>query len=141
MKYLSFSLLFSNKSYRVLSNTFFCVHYKPIPCHFWPDTVFLSEYLYDILCVWLLCQKHFISRIYAICWIRNTQGSILNLLTYAKINWIKIARRKRFPFVSHCTAERYSCNKITTTWIQISRQNWTGFCSNASPNASHEIML
>ena len=26
----------------------------------------------------------------------------------------------------------YSCNKITTTWIQISRQNWNGFYSNAS---------
>ena len=25
-----------------------------------------------------------------------------------------------------------SCNKITTTWIQISRQNWNGFFSNAS---------
>ena len=22
---------------------------------------------------------------------------------------------------------KYSCNKITTTWIQISRQNWNGF--------------
>ena len=27
-----------------------------------------------------------------ICWIRNTQGPILNLLTYAKSNQIKIAR-------------------------------------------------
>ena len=26
----------------------------------------------------------------------------------------------------------YSCNKITTTWIQIFRQNWNGFFSNAS---------
>ena len=25
----------------------------------------------------------------------------------------------------------YSCNRITTTWIQISRQNWNGFFSNA----------
>ena len=30
----------------------------------------------------------------------------------------------------------YSCNKITTTWIQISHQNWNGFFSNAS----HQIM-
>ena len=28
------------------------------------------------------------------------------------------------------------CNKITTTWIQISRQNWNGVFSNAS----HQIM-
>ena len=26
----------------------------------------------------------------------------------------------------------YSCNKITTTWIQISRQNWNYFFSNIS---------
>ena len=31
----------------------------------------------------------------------------------------------------------YSCNKINTTWIQISRQNWNGFFSNAS----HQIMI
>ena len=31
----------------------------------------------------------------------------------------------------------YSCNKITTTWIQISCQNWNGFLSNAS----HQIMI
>ena len=31
----------------------------------------------------------------------------------------------------------YSCNKITTTWIQISRQNWNGFFSNAS----YQIMI
>ena len=31
----------------------------------------------------------------------------------------------------------YSCNKITTTWIQISRQNRNGFSSNAS----HQIMI
>ena len=28
----------------------------------------------------------------------------------------------------------YSWNKITTTWIQISHQNWNGFFSNASQN-------
>ena len=27
---------------------------------------------------------------------------------------------------------RYSCNKITTTQIQISRQSWNGFFSNGS---------
>ena len=32
---------------------------------------------------------------------------------------------------------KYSCNKITTTWIQISRQNWNGVFSNAS----HQIMI
>ena len=26
----------------------------------------------------------------------------------------------------------YSCDKITRTWIQISRQNWNGFFSNIS---------
>ena len=31
----------------------------------------------------------------------------------------------------------YSCNKITTTWIQIYHQNWNGFFSNAS----HQIMI
>ena len=31
----------------------------------------------------------------------------------------------------------YSCNKITSTWIQIYRQNWDGFFSNAS----HQIMI
>ena len=31
----------------------------------------------------------------------------------------------------------YSCNKITTTWIQISRQNWNCFFSNTS----HQIMI
>ena len=31
----------------------------------------------------------------------------------------------------------YSCNKIATTWIQISRQNWNGFFSNIS----HQIMI
>ena len=30
----------------------------------------------------------------------------------------------------------YSCNKTTTTWIQISSQNWNGFFSNAS----HQIL-
>ena len=35
------------------------------------------------------------------------------------------------------TQNAYSCNKITTTWIQISRQNWNGFFSNAS----HQIMI
>ena len=34
-------------------------------------------------------------------------------------------------------AKRYSCNKITKTWIQISHQNWNGFFSNAS----HQIMI
>ena len=29
-------------------------------------------------------------------------------------------------------AHYYSCNKITTTQIQISRQNWNGFFSNVS---------
>ena len=29
-------------------------------------------------------------------------------------------------------ASKYSCNKITKTWIQISRQNWNGFFSNTS---------
>ena len=32
---------------------------------------------------------------------------------------------------------KYSCNKITTTWIQISCQNWNGLFSNAY---SHQIM-
>ena len=27
---------------------------------------------------------------------------------------------------------KYSCNKITKTWIQISRQNWKDFYSNIS---------
>ena len=31
----------------------------------------------------------------------------------------------------------YSCDKITTTWIQISRQIWNGFSSNAS----HQITI
>ena len=31
----------------------------------------------------------------------------------------------------------YSCNKITTTWIQIFRQNWNGFFSNIS----HQMMI
>ena len=31
----------------------------------------------------------------------------------------------------------YNCNKITRTWIQISRQNWNGFFSNAN----HQIMI
>ena len=31
----------------------------------------------------------------------------------------------------------YSCNKITTTQIQISRQNWNGFFSNIS----HQVMI
>ena len=31
----------------------------------------------------------------------------------------------------------YSCNKISTTWIQISRQNWNRFFSSAS----HQIMM
>ena len=34
-------------------------------------------------------------------------------------------------------ASTYSCNKITATWIQISRQNWNGFFSNAT----HQIMI
>ena len=33
--------------------------------------------------------------------------------------------------------QSYSSNKVTTTWIQISRQNWNGFFSNAS----HQIMI
>ena len=28
--------------------------------------------------------------------------------------------------------QSYSCNKVTKTWIQISRQNWNGFFSNIS---------
>ena len=32
---------------------------------------------------------------------------------------------------------KYSCNNITTTWIQISRQNWNVFYSNAS----HQIII
>ena len=32
---------------------------------------------------------------------------------------------------------KYSCNKIATTWIQIYRQNWNAFFSNAS----HQIMI
>ena len=31
----------------------------------------------------------------------------------------------------------YSCNKITKTWIQISRQNWNGFFSNIN----HQRMI
>ena len=33
----------------------------------------------------------------------------------------------------------YSCNKITTTWIQISRQNLNGFFSNAK-TTDHDLM-
>ena len=35
------------------------------------------------------------------------------------------------------TTIRYSCNKITATQIQISRQNWNGFFSNIS----HQMMI
>ena len=38
-----------------------------------------------------------------------------------------------FIWMTNC----YSCNKITKTWIQISRQNWNGYFSNAS----HQIMI
>ena len=33
--------------------------------------------------------------------------------------------------------DRYSCNMITTTWIQISRQSWNGLFSNIN----HQIMI
>ena len=32
--------------------------------------------------------------------------------------------------------KRYSCNKITKTWIQISRQNWNGWFNYLTPIAS-----
>ena len=37
----------------------------------------------------------------------------------------------------HSLPNLYSCSKITTTWIQISCQNWKGFFSNAC----HQIMI
>ena len=34
--------------------------------------------------------------------------------------------------IYHALLDIYGCNKITTTWIQISRQNLKGFFSNAT---------
>ena len=42
-----------------------------------------------------------------------------------------------FLLLHHLQFESYSCNKITTTWIQISRQNWNGFFSKGS----HQIII
>ena len=39
--------------------------------------------------------------------------------------------------ISYFRFYSYSCNKITTTQIQISRQNWNGFFSNIS----HQMMI
>jgi len=40
--------------------------------------------------------------------------------------------------IDNCSgAAWYSCNTITTTWIQISRQNLNGFFSNIR----HQIMI
>ena len=40
--------------------------------------------------------------------------------------------QNNFPIEKVNTQDSYSCKKITTTWIQISLQNWNGFFSNAS---------
>ena len=39
--------------------------------------------------------------------------------------------------ICYAPLEMYSCNEITTTQIQISRQNWNGFFSNIS----HQMMI
>ena len=44
------------------------------------------------------------------------------------VNQAHLFRIKRVSRKSWC----YSCNKITTIWIQISCQNWYGFFSNAN---------
>ena len=46
---------------------------------------------------------------------------------------------ERYWWVSSRQSQwRYSCNKITTTWIEMSRQNWNGFSLS---NTSHQIMI
>ena len=80
-------------------------------------------------------------------WMRKSEGSKIATLIHSW-EWSEFLKMADFPIfevleefgegltpIGQCTY--YSCNKITETWIQISRQNWFGFSSNIS----HQMII
>ena len=78
--------------------------------------------LFSLLVTWIIQQSTtllLLSR-------KNLQGKlVLELIIWVqKICVVHIQILRKFS--------TYSCNKIKSTWIQISHQNWNGFFSNIS---------
>ena len=74
---------------------------------------------------------------FAILAFRATSSCYLRWVEPSKISQIQIQVRENNKVHLFEEMHQYSCNKITTTWIQIFRQNWNVFFSNAS----HWIMI
>ena len=63
--------------------------------------------------------------------LKSKMYTLLILVDFAKIDLVYLAIKKCQGWEKQMS----SCDKITTTWIQVSRQKWNGFF----PNASHHI--
>ena len=103
-----------------------------LPLEFWPNVIFATMilawterpvglYLIGITNVFVL--QDFMAKIVMLLLMPAMEILVQMMLN---VMWWKLEDFRK-----------YSCNNITTTWIQISRQNWNGFFSNAS----HQIKI
>ena len=96
---------------------------------------------------WIFCSMYGLAVMQSIP--RQTTGKNINNIPFSIIIpsgiWPIFNKWSfNFPFLVLLLAARkmikvivYSCNRTTMTWIQISRQNWNSFFSNAR----HQIMI
>ena len=115
---------------RFLFKTFSLTKFMLVLIHSFMDTRILYLLNCQICKGFTECFAFMIFSIFEAQWeaiLQNRKWFIRNIAHQDKLKTINM-----FLFKTLKNKKQYSCDKITTTWIQNSRQNWNGYFSNAS---------